>query len=488
MNVSPRRPLFNRRPESNIYRMFFWALLILAGYWMIRGLDLGQIKPVGEPTLTPTRASLSYTAEGEAQFTAGNLDAAIKAYRQALLVDPNNAEVWAKMARIQVYSSELKTIDQEKRAALQDALNSIDKAKVLAPDSSDVAAVRAFVLDWNANPLLNPERAPNLLTQAEQEAARALVLDPTNTLALAFYAEILIDQQKLAQAEQYMSQALERGQDLMDVHRVYAYLLESEQLYSQAIEEYDKAIAITPNLTFLYLRAGANYRQGLAFANPIREQKKALYIKSLEYFEKAAKINEQLGVKDPVPYLSIAKTYSQMGEFFAASRNVQKALKFRPGDADIFGQLGIVYRSSRNYEGSILVFKCAIRGCTAAESCEARFGRACDPAFGEVGVDVAGLPLTQGSVVYYYAYGSVLAALSRPQQNYCPEALQVFDEVRAQFSADELIMRIIAEGETICRNVGRPTPLPETGTPAAEGTPSSYPTPLSPELTGTPTP
>ncbi|RPH56283.1 MAG: tetratricopeptide repeat protein [Chloroflexi bacterium] len=486
MNVTPRRPLFNRRPESNIYRMFLWAALILAALWMIRGVDVGAIKPVGQPTLTPTRAARSYTAEGDAQFTTGNLDAAIKAYRLALTVDPNNAEVWAKMARIQVYSSALKTTDQDKRNALTDALNSINKAKELAPDDSLVAAIRAFVLDWNANPVLNPDKVSSYLVEAEQESNRALLLDPTNALALAFYAEILIDQQKLNQAEQYMSQALEQGQDLMDVHRVYASLLESNGQYSKAIEEYARAIQITPNMTFLYLRAGANYRQ-LAFLSPIKEQRKALYIKSLEYFDMAAKINEQLGVQDPTPYLSIAKTYSQMGEFFAAGRNVQKALKFKPNDADIFGQLGIVYRSSRNYEGSILVFKCAIRGCTGDESCEARFGRACKPEFGEVGVDVQGLPLSQSSVVYYYAYASVLAALSRPQDNKCPEAREIFQEVRAKFSDDSLIMQIIAEGETICQNIGRPR-IPETPTPFGTPPEPDSMTPAPADLTATPSP
>ena len=38
--------------------------------------------------------------EGDAQFTAGDMDAAILAYQEALQVDPNNAEVWAKLARI----------------------------------------------------------------------------------------------------------------------------------------------------------------------------------------------------------------------------------------------------------------------------------------------------------------------------------------------------------------------------------------------------
>ena len=37
---------------------------------------------------------------------------------------------------------------------------------------------------------------------------------------------------------------------------------------------------------------------------------------------------------------------------------------------------------------------------------------------------ISGLALSPNTVVYYYTYGSVLAALSRPQQNYCDEAIE----------------------------------------------------------------
>ena len=218
----------------------------------------------------------------------------------------------------------------------------------------------------------------------------------------------------------------------------------------------------------MYLSAGANYRR-LAFGSAIDSQQKDLYVKSLEYFEKAAKINGQLNVKDPIPYISISKTYSQMGEYFIAGRNVQKALDFKPADADIYGQLGIVFFKSRNYEGSIFAFQCAIRGCTPPESCFGRYGRECDPDLGEAGVDVKGLALSQSTVVYYYTYGSVLAALSRPKDNKCPDALKVFAEVRAAFSADDDIMTIVRIGETICQSIGQsaaPRSPGGTATPA----------------------
>ena len=208
-------------------------------------------------------------------------------------------------------------------------------------------------------------------------------------------------------------------------------------------------MAISPNLTFLHLRAGANYRR-LAFGSQNDETRTVLYESSLEYFAKAARLNQQLGIEDPIPYLSIAKTYSQEGEYFIAARNVQRALEISPANADIYGQLGIVFFKSRNYEGSIPALKCAIRGCTAEESCDGRGG--CGP--NDEPADVVGLELSGNTVVYYYTYGSVLAALSRPKENYCDEAIDVMAEIRAQFSSDRDIMGIVQAGEEICQSLG----------------------------------
>lgn len=488
MNLSPRRRLFHRRSENNVYRMFAWAILIIAGLWIFYGVERGTVTPVGQPEPTPTRRAESYASEAQAHFTAGNLDAAITAYRNASKIDPSNAAVLAELARIQTYSSALKTTVEERREVLTEALRTIDQAKALAPDDSTVAAIRAFVLDWNSSRDISGERSADLLAEADQEALRALQLDNTNTLALVFYAEILIDQLKLPQAEQYMQLALGRGEDLMDLHRVYAYLLESEGLYSRAIEEYDRAIALAPKMTFLYVYAGANYRQ-LAFLNPIEEQQRALYEQAIEYFAAAVQINEEIGVKQPGPYLSIAKTYSQMGEFFIAGRNVQRALEFAPSDPDVYGQLGIIFQKSRNFEGAIPALRCAIRGCTAAESCDARGG--CDE--GDDGTAVVGMPLSQSTLVYYYSYASILAALSRPKANNCPEARLVMDEIRAGgFGSDTIVSQILAENENICRIVDAGGPL-AVRTPTAEPgsdslTPAATESMLEPTLTPTPTP
>lgn len=155
---------------------------------------------------------------------------------------------------------------------------------------------------------------------------------------------------------------------------------------------------------------------------------------------------------------------------------MQKALEFQPDNADIYGQLGVIYFKSRNYEGSIPALKCAVRGCTAEESCDGRGG--CGP--NDTEAQVTGLALSPNTVVYYYTYGSVLAALSRPQKSYCADALDVLGEVRAAFGGDRDIVAIVAAGEAICQS------LAEGGVPASSSG-SETPT-LEPVMEETATP
>lgn len=457
MNINQRRNIFRRRDESNVYRMFFWVILILGGIWLIRSVRQGEIKPLFLPTPTPTRFAQSYSIEGDALFTAGKLEdstnpegrkipGAITAYREAVKVNPNDVDAWAKLSRIQTYSTAQLIKREDILIRLDEAIASAEKAVEVNPDNSYAHAVYSFALNWRASFVADDRERQALLTKSEQEAVRALQLDNTNTLALAFYAEVLVDQQKWTQAQQNIEQALERDSSLMDVHRVHAYVLESLGQYALAIEAYDRAITIAPNLTFLYLRAGAGYRR-LAFDSPNEQVQRQLYEKSLEYFAQSARINEQLGVQDPVPYLSIARTYSQMGEFFIAIRNVQKTIEFQPDNPIFYGELGVLYHKNRNYETGILALKCAVRGCTAKESCDGRGG--CGP--NDTEAEVKGLELDAGTVYYYDVYASELAALSTPKKSYCDEAVAIAEIIEASiYDEDPNIAADIVVVRTIC--------------------------------------
>jgi tetratricopeptide (TPR) repeat protein len=265
-------------------------------------------------------------------------------------------------------------------------------------------------------------------------------------MALAFYAEVLIDQQEWTQADEYVRQAVELNPNLMDAHRVRGYVQESLGNYNTAIEEYLKAAAINPNLTFLYISIGLNYRS------------LKVYNRALEYFVKATEINSGLGINDPLPYIEIAKTYAQQGEFFIASRNAEKALSFDPTSANTYGQMGSIYVQARNYEGALPILACAVEGCTINISPEEITDldgntlmtcpvAGCTVPTGEFGqITVEPLPLSSLTVAYYYIrYGSVLAA-----SDLCDQAIPVLSEVARAYPNDTVIASIIDENYAIC--------------------------------------
>ncbi len=433
--LTGRKPSFtNRKPGLNLNLVLVLVVLIGAGIWFANQVNdpAGQFEPLFMPTPTATRTVDSLVLEGEAYFEAGKIfdpngKDAIDAYYDVLELHPENAQVRAELARLLTYSSALLSTTEERTERLSLARQEIQRAAELAPDDSTIQAIRALVLDWSStSAAASQQEKQDWLNEAEQAANLAITLDPNNSLALAFYAEVLLDQNQTAQAEENARLAVNQGPDLMDTHRVYGTVLESLGEYRYAIEEFEKAAEINPNLTFLYIRIGVIYRA------------LKVYDTALEYFAKAITINQSNGVEDSIPYIAIAKTYSRDGEFFIAAVNGEKAIAINPTNADTYGQLGDIYVRARNYEGALPVLKCAVVGCSAEEN--------------EVGgVAVQGLELTNFDIAYYYArYGSVLAALSRPEENYCPQALEILAELRAVYGSDPVLMSIVAENEEIC--------------------------------------
>jgi tetratricopeptide (TPR) repeat protein len=350
----------------------------------------------------------------------------------------------AELARIQTYSSNLLTTDAQKKERLEEAIHSAEKAVELNPEDSTAYAILSLTYDWYSNPAYSGNEAEDYVFNAEQASARALQLDSNNVLAVAFRAEIYMRQLRYSDALDFAERAVAMDNTSFDAYRVYGFVLESQGFrYDEAIEAYKKAAEINPNLTFIHLSIGVNYRE-------LKQ-----YDKALEYFALAAKINEQNKVADPIPYLGIARTYSQIGEFFIAARNVMRALEITPEDPYVYSQLGLVYFRSRNYEGSIPAFACAIDGCTALESCIVR--QECSENTPEEEVppyDIVGLPLTESTVVYYYSYGSVLAAMHRDGTGYCERALVVFDTIRKDFADNDGVMSIVKPSEEICASYG----------------------------------
>lgn len=464
MRLTGERLRLSQGRGLRLGRIAFYSALIGGGLALVWLVDAGRVMPLLLPTPTPTRSALSHSQEGRAHFSSGNLALAIKSYQQAVELAPDDVEAWFELARIQTYSSASLTTDFQRRERLAEARASADRAVAADPDNSRAHAVRALAYDWSASIEEDDRRQrEEFLAQAEASAIRAQQLNPGEPLALAFYAEILSDQQRYAQAADVAQQAVARDPTLMDVHRVYGTVLESNGYYRDAIQEYLAAAAITPNLTFLYLQIGVNYRRLL-------DVDEALF-----YFDKAAQINDQLGIEDPIPYMGIGRTYLQEGEFIVAARNVEQALRINPSDPFIYGFLGVVYFKGRNYESAIPVLKCAVEGCTAQETgdllCNVIELYVCEEGTEEEhGRQVVAYPLQSDSVEFYYTYGSVLTAYAgeAAYRTACQDAERVFGELMAVYGEDPVVSEIVAEGRSICGSPGpvSPTPGPNpTATP-----------------------
>ncbi len=437
---SQERSVFRQKTKLfSITGVVIILSLIALNITIVTTADDLELMLAGTPT--PTRTSHSYLLEAQAQLGAGNLRDAIASYEQALAFEPENVEALTELARLQVYYSRVLT-PQEGYQQLLAAYDSIQKAAELAPEDSMVHAIRALTLDWLGTSTLTPfEERDGYLTEATKAVSTALQLNNANALAIAFRAEILADQLRFDQAAQLAQQAVALEPNSMDTHRVYAYVLESTRYYSQAIEEYKAAANIMPNMTFLYISIGQNYRQ------------LELYDQALEYFDRAAKINSSLGIDDPLPYLAIAKTYTRQGQFFAAAINAEKALSFDYTNPDLYGQLGYIRFQARNYEGSIPMLECAVEGCEVLY----------DEFFGVIPlidatedqmntlerIQVTGLSLANDSVVYYYVYASVLAAFNR-----CEEANVFLDQLEQTYGGDTTIMQIVDESRQVCKLLG----------------------------------
>jgi tetratricopeptide (TPR) repeat protein len=444
-----RLDLGERGRRSRPWRMLLYLTLIGAGLLLARMVEAGRVQPLFLPTPIATRNSYSYALEAKAHFSSGDLDSATEAYQFAVQLDPENARLWAELARVQTYFSELKSDYTDRLNTLLEAQAAADLAVELDPEDGHAHAVRALVYDWLA--AADEPNRQGYLTEASSAAEFARHIAPDDPFALAVYAEVQVDLQKYTQAENFAELAAEsvaaRSEFAVDVYRIYGTVLENLGAYNAAIEQYMRASEVAPNLTFLYIRIGVNYRR----LNKSDE--------ALTFFNKAAELNSQLGIQDPIPYLAIARTYLQMGEFFISALNVERALAFNPTNPDIYGLLGVVFYKARNYESAISVLKCAVEGCGPEESvlvlCEFVFPCGDDPMPEATNHSVIGLDLNSVSLVYYYTYGSALAFYggSEGYEFACEDADRVFNQLMSsQFGSDPIVASIVAEGRAIMAN------------------------------------
>ena len=389
-----------RRKRFNWFRILLFSLLIVAGLY-INELVLPTIESPFIPTATATRDPESYISEAETLFAQGKLLQAIEVYRQAIFANPSDPSIYVAIARVQVFAGQY----PEAQTSAEDAL-------LLNPNNSMAHAVRAWALDFQGE-----------LLAAEAAIKRALELDPNNALAHAYYAEILADQHlagtggldALDRAAEESRVALSLAPNILETRRARGYILEVTANYEQAILEYQAAIALNGNIPDLHLALGRNYRA------------LGVYDKAIEEFIRANSLNPS----DPLPDLSISRTYASIGEYAKAVQFAEQAVQDDPADANLRGNLGVMYYRNFQWPEAAVQLGLAVRGGTSPE-----------------GPAITAIPLSNNIRIaeYYFTYGLVLTRLDR-----CGEALPIFQEILAKIPGNEVAVFNAEEGLSLCQ-------------------------------------
>jgi len=367
----------HRRRRISIWRVGILSILIAAAIY-VNQVVVPATPPLFVPTPTATRDPASYIAEAENLFVAGKLAPAIEAYKKAIQANPSNPSNFIELSRLQIFNRDY-----------DEALANAENALVIAPNNSVATALRGWALFF-----LNDYLA------AEAALKNAIELDANNALAHAFYAELIGKQvavdndARIGGIEDAINEsrlAIDLGPNLLETHRARGYVLEWTRNYTEAIQEFQKAIEINRNIGDLHLELGIIY-------SSLEEPQVDL---AVDAFNKAITLNPT----DPLPRQWLASSYANSGEYAKAIQYAEEAVKYDPTNPFMYGSLGVYYRKNQQLEQAVEALRLSVRGGTTAD-----------------GEEVMGLPLSNDWRIlrYYSNYGLALATL-----NECAEAVQI---------------------------------------------------------------
>ena len=268
---------------------------------------------------------------------------------------------------------------------------------------------------------------------AESSINRALELDPNNAIAHAVYVELLVDSyyagtgsfEDLTKAAEESRVALDLDPNSLETHRARGIILEATQNYEEAIGEFQAALAINENIPDLHMFLGRNYR----FLG--------VYDKAVEEFTRANMLNPG----DPTPDLYISRAYAAVGEYAKATQYAETAVTDNPVDANLRGNLGVMYYRNFQWSDAIEQLKMVVAGGATEDN-----------------QPIEPIPLANDARIaeYYFTYGLVLARVNR-----CGEALQISQQIKTRVPTDEIAVANAGEIENICQENLAATPTSE---------------------------
>jgi tetratricopeptide (TPR) repeat protein len=330
------------RRKSSPRRILLLLILVGIGVFLIANQNALREQVIPAPTATATRTANSYIVEAESLAQTGNLKAAAEAYVQAASLEPENLGVLATLARITALTD-----------STAEAVKWAERAVQVAPQSAPAQAALSMALKFHAGKLALQGRdleSGKTLLQALSVAKTAVTLDPNYAEGQAYLAEIYAETGDLENAQVSIQRALELDTNRSEVRRAQGAVLESLGRYTDAAEAYRQAIALTPNVGYLYLVLGRAYAVIAAARDP------SFWVEALNTFKQGAQVDPtDVRLLDEWGWMHYA-----LDEYRDAQEVLERATVLDPQAWSPRSHLAATYFQRTNYEASIESFKQAL--------------------------------------------------------------------------------------------------------------------------------
>jgi len=266
------------------------------------------------PTTSSEPAQIAYwkaRALLDRRDIAGNTQAALKEFTDAVQADPKFAMGYAGLAEAQwaMYSN---TND---KSWADRALESTATAIQLEPNRPAVRYAAAFTHFRSGR-----------YEDARQELDRAIALQPTSEDAMRLLGRVLMRLGRVDEGMQQFNKALSIRPNSVPLHTDMGLALYNASRYKEALEAFERAVAIAPNSSATLTQAGA------------ASQAMGDNARALSYYEKATAIQPRAET-----FSSMGTIYYGQGEFHKAANAYEAALLIRPLGSITHRNLGDAY-------------------------------------------------------------------------------------------------------------------------------------------------